>query len=194
MQSRPIKHYYIARVAAAFILVIIFIGGIWGRAIQLRYPTLSEKVAELSLFLGLVTLLASYRYLTSLWNYFQPRIDRRNAKKYLCISLIFVVLGILYCELSVVLPIERIHFIKYSLLSFFLFFSAGRMAISKRLLFAIVTSALIGTLDESLQYWNPVRVYDVRDIQINIISAFFGGSYAICAYLGIKRSFRRHPL
>lgn len=73
------------------------------------------------------------------------------------------------------IPEERIHLLEYGLLSFLVL----KMYLTDRpsiLLYwqTFLTVSFIGTLDEIIQYFIPIRVGDVRDIILNIVSGLLG--------------------
>ncbi|MBL7662317.1 VanZ family protein [bacterium] len=76
------------------------------------------------------------------------------------------------------LPIERIHIVKYMALGFSLFFCPSEVSQQKRFYFALFLSSFFGILEESLQYFIPERVFDERDILINVLSALTGVLFA----------------
>jgi len=81
-------------------------------------------------------------------------------------------------------PEEAIHFLEYGLLGFLLF-QALRYHIHDKgiYLIAFLIGALVGILDETLQWMIPRRVWDFRDLGINALSV---GLFQIAIWKGLK--------
>lgn len=77
-------------------------------------------------------------------------------------------------ELIMQSSVERIHLLKYSALSFLLFFSQAPGASLSPLWRAFLLSSLIGVTEESAQIFIPERVFDLRDILLNSWAALNG--------------------
>jgi VanZ family protein len=81
-------------------------------------------------------------------------------------------------------PEEAVHFLEYGLLSYFFF-----RALSQKIhdITVYITAALfvllVGTLDESLQWTIPLRVWSYKDIGLNLLA---GGIFLIGIWKGIK--------
>ena len=96
---------------------------------------------------------------------------------FLGLSIILIMLGIMVMGLSI--PEEKIHFLQFGFLAFLV-----RKALSfdypvkVQYAGAVVITAVIGTLDEVLQFFLPTRFFDVKDIALNILA----GIIAIAAY------------
>ncbi len=81
-------------------------------------------------------------------------------------------------------PEEAFHFLEYGLLSYFFF-----RALSQKIrdITVYITAALfvllVGTLDESLQWATPRRVWDYKDIGLNLLA---GGIFLLGIWKGIK--------
>lgn len=66
------------------------------------------------------------------------------------------------------LPEERLHFLEYGLLAWLLRSALARhCSIYWQYTLAIVATAIIGLIDEVVQYFVPSRVYDIRDVLMN---------------------------
>ncbi|MCB0340204.1 MAG: VanZ family protein, partial [Bdellovibrionales bacterium] len=97
--------------------------------------------------------------------------------------LLFLGLGgalliVVVCEAMIVLPIERIHFLKYGLLALCIFLSFPRLSKTRRFALSTLLTSLVGCAEESLQILVPDRFFDWRDIAINVLAAALGASYA----------------
>jgi len=68
-------------------------------------------------------------------------------------------------------PIEAIHFLEYSVLSYFAY-KALRHHVNDRTIYlsALMIVLFIGTLDEVIQWMVPDRYWDVRDVWFNFLS------------------------
>lgn len=95
--------------------------------------------------------------------------------------LLVLLLAAAVSEFSIVAPIERVHFLKYGSLSFFLFFSCySQRAPRARLLARTLGIAMAaGILEECAQHFLPGRVFDLRDISLNLSGAILGALLAV---------------
>lgn len=91
-------------------------------------------------------------------------------------GILLVFFGYLYLSKSFSAPEEQIHFLQYGLVGV-LFLKAlkptGKITLTAYLV-AVGLASLAGWLDEILQGIHPSRVYDRRDIFLNLISAILG--------------------
>lgn len=73
------------------------------------------------------------------------------------------------------LPIERIHFIEYGLLSLFVFRALRHNINGKSIyLWSGIAVFCLGFLDEGIQYALPNRVYETKDVIINGFAGVLG--------------------
>lgn len=73
------------------------------------------------------------------------------------------------------LPIERIHFIEYGLLSILIFRALRHNLRDKSIyVWSGIAVFCLGLLDEGIQYLLPNRVYDTRDVIVNGIAGILG--------------------
>ena len=81
-------------------------------------------------------------------------------------------------------PEEAIHFLEYGLLGFLLFQALRHHVPDNGLFFiAFLIGALVGILDEALQWMIPRRIWDFRDLGINALSV---GLFLVAIWKGIK--------
>ena len=101
-----------------------------------------------------------------------------------------VALGVAVVYLLVLMrlasPVERSHLIEYSVLAVFVYEALTERASHGRLvpvppLLAILATALVGTIDEGVQWLLPDRVYDPVDIVFNVLAGVMavGASVAL---------------
>ncbi|MFH1504246.1 MAG: VanZ family protein [Candidatus Omnitrophota bacterium] len=91
-----------------------------------------------------------------------------------------VVLGAgLALSWQIKIPVEKAHILEYGVLGWL----AAKDLISGRklkgVIFASIFIVFVGTLDEVFQYFLPYRVYEIRDIGLNVL----GGAWGITLYL-----------
>ena len=89
---------------------------------------------------------------------------------------------------------ERTHLIEYGVVAVFIHEAlTERASHSRRVplpaVLAILATALLGALDESIQAFIPSRVFDVQDIVFNILAAVM--AIATSVALGWARRWRR---
>ena len=110
-----------------------------------------------------------------------------------------VALGVAVVYLLVLMrvasPIERSHLIEYSVVAVFIYealaerASHGRRVPSPALL-AVLATALVGAVDECIQYFLPDRVFDPVDVVFNALAAVM--AVVASAALGWARRRRSH--
>lgn len=154
-----------------------------------------EKVKDgalAALYVGI--LLASAYFVPAVWAFLENRLSWHSLLPQLLALFLFalsakllfrepfripyflaVALLFFYAMSRLELPVERIHFIEYGTLSFFLFRVLRHFF---RVPWSFIGSALIasgiGVIDELLQGLLPNRTYDTRDLWINFFSASLG--------------------
>ena len=83
---------------------------------------------------------------------------------------------------------EKIHIVEYGLLAWWLYRAfhqrwRGRDGVDPDLgllLFPLLGVALVGTLDEAMQWWVETRTGEVRDVGLNLFSGCVGLLFAVC--------------
>lgn len=132
-----------------------------------------------------VIILCTLSYIRLIWEYAGTLLG--PVRNHLIVGLYVGVAGIMYFRKKIfftiivllvgmaaykyiTIPIERIHFIQYGLLGWMVW---GAVKGTKhKFIIAILYIVGIGVLDEIIQGILPTRVYELRDIYMNI----FGGS------------------
>ncbi|MFC1631063.1 VanZ family protein [Candidatus Omnitrophota bacterium] len=87
------------------------------------------------------------------------------------------ILGVIYYTnmRNLEFPIEKLHFIEYSLLSVLLFRALSHNLKGRILyLWTALISFCLGWLDEGIQYILPNRVYEIKDVAANIVASILG--------------------
>lgn len=94
------------------------------------------------------------------------RLRIRSLRFYALLALLLALLaGIV---LTVKTNQEQVHFLEYGLLAVLVGIDARRPTV------AFLAAAAIGLFDECLQYFLPMRYFDLRDIAFNVTAAAFG--------------------
>lgn len=88
----------------------------------------------------------------------------------------------------IVTPIERIHFLKYGALSIFIYFAQESGSTRRRLLSAFCLAAATGCLEECLQFFVPNRVFDLRDIVMNVFAVSVGCCFVLLLLFTQKKA------
>jgi hypothetical protein len=84
--------------------------------------------------------------------------------------------GTPYAEVNAV---ERVHFVEYGMIAF-LFYRAYRAAGDLSILILpLLAGFMVGTLDEWLQWFIPVRVGEAHDVFLNLVSLVCGVLFAV---------------
>ena len=73
------------------------------------------------------------------------------------------------------IPEERVHFLEYSLLGSLVFTAWSLDLAGNRLyLVSLAFTALLGGIDEIIQYFLPNRVGELRDFSLNLVGGMIG--------------------
>jgi hypothetical protein len=146
----------------------------------LIYSTLgiARPIAEFLRSAGLlkltvILLFCSATLLLTVWRYRIAGTKRRIIR--LCLT--GILLGI--AATVEALPEERLHFITYGLLGWMVCWSFENIQqparpILRHWIIPCLLVWLAGTVDELIQWWLPMRVFDVRDIVFNAVAAMNG--------------------
>ncbi|MGH9370068.1 MAG: VanZ family protein, partial [Vicinamibacterales bacterium] len=159
-------------VSAALLLAAPFIGEI-RRAILTRFPGHFVLIVG-----GIVALAVAGAILAAV-----RRVRDRRADRYGAIAFALV-LAVAYAIVSRtgdprVDAVERFHFVEFGLISL-LFYRAWRPAADpSAIVLPVLAGLLVGTLDEWLQWFIPVRVGEVRDVFLNGVAIACGLIFSV---------------
>ena len=90
------------------------------------------------------------------------------------------------------IPTERSHLIEYGVVALFIHEALAERArhgrrVPAQTLLAVLTTALIGVVDECIQWFLPSRVFDPLDMAFNVLAAVM----AVTASAGLRWARRR---
>lgn len=161
----------------------------------------NQKVTDGTLALLYIFFLwGSAYFVPSVWFFLETKIPWHNRLPQLLAGLFFLILagslqkqplhlfiffllavGFFSSMGSLRRPIEQIHFIEYGLLSFFLFRTL-RHTVRAPWGYGVtcLAASAVGMVDELIQGLLPNRVFDVRDIGINIWAGALGMAIFAC--------------
>jgi hypothetical protein len=78
--------------------------------------------------------------------------------------------------------VERVHFIEYGVLAY-LFYAAWRpLGDPGSFILPVLAAAIVGTLDEWLQWFVPIRVGEVRDVVLNFVAIACGLAFGAAVH------------
>ena len=178
-----------ARIGVVICSTVIIVGAFWGRNLERKFQTLATLIpyfAATTIVLALSTLFLYLRHK-------KIALIINSDTKINLLLLCFAIFGAIATQKYLVgLEIETVHLIKYFLLSFFCFFSQKETPLFTRLWRAALFSSLFGTIEESCQRYIPERVFDIRDILLNITSSSCLGSLAGYSLAGIFQTLISH--
>lgn len=141
-----------------------------------------ETTWNVSLFGYSVLIFVSIAFLAGLYVLWF-RLNIRSLSNYLWLAAVALV----YVYFTLKLwgrPEEAIHFLEYGLLGFLLYQALRHHFHDNGIyLIAILIGALVGILDEALQWMIPRRVWDFRDLGLNALSV---GLFQIAVWQGIR--------
>ena len=168
----------VARWAATGLVCFIFVASVFGRQLERGFPALLPFIPAFGL-LCLVLGAGFIRRLARAPSAAAPLPYRLPRRRFELAAAMAILLGaVLTCELLVQLPIERVHFFKYSVLAVLLYFSQRPTGFSVRCLTAFAAAGLVGILDENLQRFIPLRFFDPNDILLNVAASGWGVFFA----------------
>ncbi len=87
--------------------------------------------------------------------------------------------------------VERIHFLEYGALGLLFYRAFRRYGDASVLPLTVLAVALVGIVDEAVQWWTPVRTGDVRDVALNAYAGLCGLLFGVA--LEPPRGFRWRP-
>lgn len=177
---KPLARF--SQLALAALAIVIMVGTFFGRKIEKSFPEFIPFIPP-GAILALVALYCLARRALNRGNPAEldalaakiPSLFRRFD---LAIAISSIVAGLIICEGHIQLPIERIHFFKYSFLALILFFATTSPRLIVRLETALAVGALIGMGEEFLQKLVPGRVFDWRDMGMNCMAVVVGAVLA----------------
>ncbi|HEX8027773.1 MAG TPA: VanZ family protein [Vicinamibacterales bacterium] len=95
-----------------------------------------------------------------------------------------------YAEVNAV---ERVHFVEYGLIAF-LFYRAWRHAGDlSSVILPLLAGVMVGTFDEWVQWFIPVRVGEAHDVFLNVVSLVCGVLFAVALQPPATFIARLHP-
>lgn len=89
---------------------------------------------------------------------------------------------------------ERTHLMEYGVVAILIYEALAERvnqghSVPAPALIAIIAAAAIGVLDESIQLFLPSRVFDPRDILVNVLASIM----AVCSSMGLSWARQRMP-
>lgn len=160
---RRVKDWTIVGVYTGFIYATLsLMPGVW--------KWLTQQVGRPINYLAVIILTVAGAFL--LWYLIFVRRDK-NISSYVWFLLIACLY--IYGLGKIHRPAEKIHFLEYGLLSYFVF-RALRNDIKNRsiYLWTALIVFLLGFLDEGIQWFLPNRYYDIRDVIVNGAAGLLG--------------------
>lgn len=165
--------FWVALCAVAIFLVVPlaraiqnFVAERWGRSLFGYFVLTATAIAFVSLLYVLIF-----------------RLKIRSPSQYIWLSLV----AGLYIYFTLKLwrsPEEAVHFLEYGLLGYFLFRALSYSIKDKSIyLVGFLLGALVGIIDEVLQWMVPNRYWDFRDVGLNALAA---GLIQVAIWKGIR--------
>lgn len=166
----------VSRVGALATLLVILSSNLFGRMLLNRFGILNDLAVYIEAAV-LLTLLWYCARFVARFPKVEPGVDRCDRAE-LVSAFACLLLLLLYSETLVSVSVERVHFAKYGVLAFFIYFSDFLPVRFRTIPGAIITAGLLGAGDESLQAIIPQRFFDIRDLFLDLNGAIFGGALA----------------
>ena len=172
-----LKSHKIAGVLATITLGLVALGLFRGRWFQRNYAFAIEYIPYAAILIAVILTVfiflvfkSSNEHITSGW---------RALFVFSVITGFFLVIAAILTMTVTELNIEQMHIIKYFLLALFIFFCPRKKVRLLRFILAFTVSSVVGTCEETIQLWVPDRIFDWRDIVLNVTSALVGALYAV---------------
>ena len=154
-------------------LAILYIGFVYSTIPLMPqvWGTLDQYTQGANRYLGVLAVVAAGGVVAArIWR----RVRGRHWGPYAALGLI----GLAYVYLLVALttfPAERLHLVEYGFVGYVLF-NALRLDLGERRAYigSLVLTALVGFGDESIQWILPQRFFELKDVQLNVVSGALG--------------------
>ncbi|MCB0323967.1 MAG: VanZ family protein [Bdellovibrionales bacterium] len=179
MEVRMSPATRLARIGALLTMILLFIGAQYGRALEGAYRNLIPLIPYVTGLAALASIIAVAVYARTKHSLRIEHLQFRRVLRAVAVALLGGLPLVALVESLIVAPIERMHFLKYSALTFFIYFSFASPKHIPRLFSAVLFAASFGSLEECAQYFHPERVYDPRDILLNGIAAVSGAVFVL---------------
>lgn len=158
-----------ARLIFLALVAVVPVSLFGGRTLEQSFPGIVAQFPILALTLALFALLLLVRDAA-------PRSAARRTNVAInvqplvgmCVLAAFVVLRL------VDFPVEYIHLGKYSAIAFFGFHAPAAGSANRRALLGFLAAAVLGTLEETAQLFVPRRIFDLKDLLLNVGAALTG--------------------
>ena len=174
----PLSLHLASRIGISFLVCLILVALFFGRRLERTYP-------ELIMLIPYATALAALIYAGAAFLIGIRTRPTRAAIFRSCAVLLpfFAIVPYLMSNL-ILLRIEYIHLLKYGSLALFLYCVLRSRLGGFALASATVAAAVAGISEELAQQFIPARIFDTRDLILNVASACAGGLYTAClAYI-----------
>ena len=186
ISSRTLR--FLARLAFWITIIVVAIALLHGRWLEQNVPWIVDLVTYFGIFL----IVAIVLFTTEIGLVFSSLMGGDNRKDFVrlwVISILALIAGVGLCEALIQFPLERLHFIKYGLLTFFGFFAQQPKPFRARLGTAMLITFCVGTVEESMQWFLPLRVFDWRDLRLNYTGLGYGAffSWLSCRWIALYR-------
>jgi len=171
-QTKLANFILFARFLVFLDLCFIAIGSRFGRYFERNFADYIFLIPYVGLFAVVATFAIFLRYMPEC-NF--KLIAARLKKTSSILTLVGIVLVIAASEYFNEMPIERIHLVKYTSLTFLLRFCFSKETNANRAIaISAITSLLIGVTEEILQIWMPGRIFDPKDLLLNLLAVALG--------------------
>ncbi|MCB0359333.1 MAG: VanZ family protein [Bdellovibrionales bacterium] len=169
----------LARIGAGSTMLLIAVGLFFGRGLEASFPAAAKylPLAALAVCAGIAAFATAGSRQEFAW-------------KRVLLPLLVVTAALIALEFSIRAPIERIHLLKYGSLAAFLSFSFIRPPFHPSLI-GFVGAATIGVVEECSQLLLPDRVFDLRDIALNLAGSALGSLAAWASRRPARRTLLR---
>lgn len=176
-----------ARRAFTLLVLIIPVSLFAGRTLEQTYPKIVRQfptIAVVLALLGAAALLRARKTFVSTPNVPGPRLSTTDLSVRIRPLIGMIALGITIILRLIDLPVEYVHLGKYSALAFFGFHMSRSGPEGKRFAVGFLAAALLGTIEETSQLFVPRRVFDIKDLLLNLASALLGSLAALSLAIG----------
>jgi VanZ family protein len=101
---------------------------------------------------------------------------KRERRLWRYLLMFFIIASVALIQRFIFYPAEKVHLVEYGILGWMIYQAVRKSGggIAAGYAWTIVLVVVIGTADETVQAYLPMRVFDFRDIIINIHSGLLG--------------------
>lgn len=177
-----------SKIGIIYCAMLMCLGLTWGRFLEKKLGFYFPIVAVFGVF---PVALIGFKIWKALQTHQLPKLRGSRALSVLCLLITLILVFTLHQRIQ--FKIEWIHLLKYGTLSFSIFYFIADKPLGSRLLKALLLAIIASSLEEGAQHFHPQRVFDLKDLVLNLISVLVGSFAALTVYFDCSRRSTKYP-